>query len=94
MQTSRHVLHLDACAPAAGRTPNWVIEVAARHARNSGVEVRLILPRRPGVVTLLRDAATAADVAVLTTITSDHVTAVFGAHSERAHTRTAEVTKQ
>jgi hypothetical protein len=94
MHTSRHVQHVDARAPGVGRTPNWVIAVAARHARNSGVEVRIILPRRPGVVTALRDAATAADVAVLTTITSDHVTAVFGGHAKRAHTRPAELTTQ
>jgi hypothetical protein len=94
MQTSRHVEQPDAHVLAVSSTATWVVDVAARHARNSGVEVRIILPRGPGVATAVRDAARAAQVTVFTTISSDHVTAVFGAACERPQPGTAGMPRQ
>jgi hypothetical protein len=92
MQSSRRVQHVDARAPAATAAAALAIEVAARHARNRGVEVRVVLPRAPGVVATVRDAAATMGVAVSTTITGGSVTARFGARTEGSEVRVAEAT--
>jgi len=91
MQPSRRVQDVHERAPAASAAASLAIEVAARHARNRADEVRIVLPRVPGVVSAVRDAAAAADVVVSTTITGDRVSARFGARSEGAAMRIGEL---
>jgi hypothetical protein len=60
----------------ASRT-SWVIDVAARYARKRGVAVKVLLPRAPGVVSAIREAAAECGVGVETTISPGIVSARF-----------------
>jgi hypothetical protein len=62
MQPSLRIQDSDARAPTGAPAAAMAIEVAARHAARRGVEVRTVLPRAPGVVAAVRDAAAAAGV--------------------------------
>ena len=94
MQPSRSIQDSDARAATGAPAAALAIEVAARHAANRGVEVRIVLQRAPGVVAAVRDAAAAAGVVVSTTITANTVSARFGARNSGAGVRAAELSIQ